>query len=365
MRMFGEVEMTARKIVIVSLFVLLAAAVLVAAQDTFRQLYLSGKVTLPDGSPPPEAAQMELVCRGQVQPQDPTKEDGSFNFAVGGGGAGSISARGGGGAIGASGSDQSFVNMSDCQVRAALAGYNSSVVQLGRRSVFESPDIGTIILTPLGADGQPTRDPLVSVSALKAPGKAANSYEKAKEELLKEKPDAKKAVKELEKAIKEYPDYSAAWYLLGEARVMMNDPEAAREALNKSIETDPGFVTPYVTLALLELGQSNVEAAAKASDLALELVPRHPEACYYNGMAYANLGDLEKAQTSLEVVAGSSYAERFPQTFYLLGTIIARSGDLEAAVPHYNRFLELAPNSNMAEPVKQQLEQWRANGYIK
>lgn len=356
--------MTAKKVLMSCLLVLLAGTVPVAAQDTFRQLYLSGKVTLPDGSPPPEAAQMELVCRGQVQPQDPTKEDGSFNFAVGGGGAGSISARGDGGAIGASGSDQSFVNMADCLVRASLPGYNSSVVQLGRRSVFESPDIGTIVLTPLGVDGQPRRDPLISTSVSKAPEKAAKSYEKAKEELFKEKPDAKKAVKELEKAIKEYSDYSAAWYLMGEARIMMGDADAGREALQKAIETDPGFATPYVTLGLLELQQGNLEAAADSSDKAIELVPTHAEACYYSGMAHANLGNLEKAQESLEVVAASPHGERFPQTYYLLGTIIARSGDLEGSIPHYNRFLELSPDSKMATAVKQQIDEWRASGYI-
>jgi superkiller protein 3 len=203
------------------------------------------------------------------------------------------------------------------------------------------------------------------VSTLKAPGKAVKSYEKAKGELFSDKPNTQKAVEELEKAVKDYPDYSAAWYLLGEARVMMNESEGAREALRKAIETDPGFATPYVTLSLLELRAGNLEAAAKASDLAIELVPTHPEARYYNGMAYANLGDLEKAKASLEVVAESTHADRFPQTFYLLGTIIARSGDLEGSVPHYNRYLELDPDSNTAQAVKQQLEEWKANGYIK
>jgi Tfp pilus assembly protein PilF len=357
--------MTTRKLIPGFLVFFNMLSVQLVGQVDFRQMYLSGKVTLPDGSPPPGLAQMELVCNGQVQPQEYSKEDGSFAFAVGGNTAGSISARGNSTAIGSSGESQSYVNMSDCQVRAALAGYNSSVIQLGRRSVFESPDIGTIVLTPLGEGGQPVRDPLVSVSMMKAPEKAAKSYEKGKEELFKEKPDAKKAVKELEKAVKEYPEYSAAWYLMGEARVMMGEADAGREALQKAIETDLGFATPYVTLALLELRQSNLEAAAEASDQAIELVPTHAEACYYNGMAYANLGNLEKAQTSLEVVAASPHAERFPQTFYLLGTIIARSGDLEASLPYYDRFLELAPDSNMAQAVRQQIDEWRANGYIK
>ena len=116
--------MAARRLLLAFLVVFLLGTVVIG-QDSFRQLYLSGKVILPDGSPPPELAQMELVCRGQVQPQEYTKEDGSFNFAVGGASAGSISARSSsGGPVGASGADRSFVNMSDCQVRASLSGYN-------------------------------------------------------------------------------------------------------------------------------------------------------------------------------------------------------------------------------------------------
>ena len=356
--------MTARIVHFGFLVVFLINPLQVVGQVNFRQLYLSGEVTLPDGSPPPELAQMELICRGQVQPQEYAKEDGSFNFAVGENTAGSISARGGGSIAGSTGEDRSFVSMAHCQVRASLTGYSSSVIQLGRRSVFESPDIGTIVLTPLGEAGELERDPMVSVSTLKAPEEAVKSYEKAKEELFQEKPNAKKATKELEKAVKEYPDFSAAWYLLGEARVIRNEPEEAREALRKAIETDPGFATPHITLALLELGQKDYEAAAKASDLALELVPDHAEAYYYNGVAYANIGDLERGKASLEVIAKSPHADKFPKTFYLLGTICARLGDLEGSVSHYSRYIELEPDSTIANGVRQQLDEWKAAGYI-
>jgi tetratricopeptide (TPR) repeat protein len=254
--------------------------------------------------------------------------------------------------------------MSDCQVRAALAGYQSSVVQLGRRSVFESPDIGTIVLTPLGEGEVPARDPLVSVSEAKAPEKAAKAYEKAKEELFKDKPNPGKAEKELQKAVKEYPEYAAAWYLMGEARMLKQDVEGAREALSKATETDPGFATPYVTRSLLELSQKNLEAAAKASDQAIELAPSHVEARYYNGMAYANLGDFEKAKASLDVVTGSPHGEKFPQAFYLLGTMHGQEGNVEGCVSNYRRFLELEPDSQTAQAVRQQLDQWKSQGII-
>jgi len=198
------------------------------AQGQFRALYLSGNVTLEDGSVPPEPARIELVCSGSIQPQALTKSDGSFNFRVGGNQSQEITAGSadrsqpqspvgtsgpfpaGGDVVrgqpdtGARWANPSFVNMSQCEVRAALAGYRSSSVKLGRRSVFESPDIGTLVLIPLAPGEEPPRDHLVSVNTLKAPKKAVEAYDKAVAELSKEKPNPKEASKELEKAVTKF-----------------------------------------------------------------------------------------------------------------------------------------------------------------
>ena len=70
---------------VVLLFICTAFLVFsVCGQGQFRALYLSGNVTLEDGSPPPEQARIELICSGRIQPQALTKTDGSFNFRVGG-----------------------------------------------------------------------------------------------------------------------------------------------------------------------------------------------------------------------------------------------------------------------------------------
>jgi len=254
--------------------------------------------------------------------------------------------------------------MSQCEVRAVLPGYRSTTVKLGRRSVFESPDIGSIILIPLAEGEEPPRDPLVSVNTLKAPGKALKAFEKGQEQLFAKKPNPKKAASELEKAVETYPEFSAAWNLLAEARIQNQDIEGARNALQKAIETDPGFVTPNVTLSLLELEQGNYEAALAASKRALEIVPDMGGPLYYQGMAYAQMKDYEKAKPPLEKIAQGAEEANFPKSHYILGVIYANEGNLNKTVEHCRRYLELEPDSDAAAKVRKQLESWKASGLI-
>jgi tetratricopeptide (TPR) repeat protein len=254
--------------------------------------------------------------------------------------------------------------MSQCEVRAALAGYRSTKVKLGRRSVFESPDIGSIILIPMAKGEEPSRDPLVSVNTLKAPAKAVKYFEEGQKQLFKDKPNTKKAAKELEKATEEYPEFSSAWNLLAEARLQNQDMEGARQALQKAVETDPGFVTPKVTLASLELEEGNFQAAIEASKSALKIVPDMGEPLYYQGTAYAKMGDLENARSTLEKVALGPEEAGFPKSHYILGVIYAQSGDLKKAVEHCRRYLELEPDSAAADAVRKQLSNWEAGGVI-
>lgn len=366
-RPMEKIKMALRCLSVLFIAALFAETALVLGQVTFRQLYLSGNVVLEDGSPPPEPARIELVCGGRIQPQAYTAENGGFNFAVGGSQAERINAGDADSGrpspkMGSVGEDRSHVSMADCEVRAVVAGYRSSTIKLGRRSVFENPDIGTIVLSSV--EEHLKGDPLVSVSVLKAPEKARESYAKAEQELLKENPDAKKASKELGKAVKEYPEFAAAWNLLGEARLQMGDPEGASEAFKKAIESEPGFASPYVPLVLLELTQGNLKEAAAISEEAISLVPEMADARYYHGVCYAYLGDLDKAVTSLEMVRQSPDAARFPRTHYLLGTIAAQTGEVETAVTHFRHYLELEADSKAAETVRQQLDQWKATGLI-
>jgi len=343
--------------------IVLLTGLLLPAQDQFRRLNLAGHVVLPDGSPPPEPVLIRLYCHGRRDPQGYTNAEGKFSFAVGGSQSRVVldPSRGlGSGPVGARGADQSFVDMTGCTVKAELPGYTSSEIDLGRRSVFENPEIGTLVITPAGKG----RGALQSETTRSAPRKAFQLYEKAQKELAKPKPNAAKAAKELEKAVKRYPQFAAAWNLLGEARARLNDIPGARQALEKSVAADPKYAPPCVTLALLDLQQKRPEDAMKMADHALELIPNLAEAHYYRAIAASSLGNLGAVKQSLRAVQASPDAARYPRTHFMLGNLYLQQGDMAAAVTEFERYLKLEPNSRAAQAVRKQLEQWKAEGRL-
>ena len=210
------------------------------------QLFLTGKVLLDDGNAPLEPALLELVCQGSVRLQEHSTVDGSFTLRVGGnaqGGLGDASMGSPGGATqsgrtgqqsgGAFGGNQYFsgtptgeLDLRGCELRASMPGMRSSTIQLGVRGALSDTDVGVIVLNRL----DPTDGTTVSLNSLAAPKKARDAYAKAKKELAKEKGNPSKAAKELQKAVKIFPEFASAWELLGEARLALGDEAGAREA---------------------------------------------------------------------------------------------------------------------------------------
>jgi cytochrome c-type biogenesis protein CcmH/NrfG len=343
---------------------LLTVFLLPAQQPQFRQLYVSGKVVLPDGSPPPVPVLIELWCEEQRQPQFYTDRKGQFNIPLGGDRTRTVAdARRSlpGDAVGASGPDRSHVSLMNCELEARLSGFASTKINLGRRSVFESSDVGTIILRPL-AKGEGS---FISMNTLSAPPKARKAFEKAQKELTKKKPNPEKAVKELQKAVEIYPEFAAAWNLLGRQRTSMKDLAGARQAFQKAMESDPKFVPPCLALALMEMKQQKMAEAVKLTGRVLELLPELPEANYYHAIAHISLGDFNTAETSIRMVQKSAEANKYPRTHFMLGSILAQKGDIPQAAAELRRFLEVESSSRPAEAARQQLAQWEAEGKLK
>jgi Flp pilus assembly protein TadD len=306
-----------------------------------------------------------MLCSGQVQPQAYTQADGGFAFSVGGDQAQRVNARDAdqnqpSTPVGARGEDQSFVNLSQCEVRAALAGYRSTSVKLGRRSVFESPDIGLLILSPV----DPTAGTFSSQTTLSAPKEAKKAFEKAQKEASKKKPNLEQMARDLTKAVEAYPQFADAWNLRGEILAQLGDLQNARESFNRAIGADSLLVTPYLNLALLELQEKHPSEALDLTERVLHLIPTLAEAQFYNGLAHATLGNLEAAQASLMAVAESPDLERFPRALFILGNIHAQTGDLAQAEKEYNRYLELEPDSRAADQVKETLADWKKRSLI-
>jgi hypothetical protein len=336
-----------------------------------ERISLSGRVVVADGTPPPATAQIETICDGRRQTQGTTKNDGVFQITLGNDPTASISSARDSAPAGV-GSDSfgraapgnmdslGHVDLTSCEVRAVLPGFTSSVIQLGRRSAFESPEIGNLILTPYGKDGDPT----VSATTLQAPKEAQKAFEKGVKETRGDKPKWDRAAKELSKAVELYPQFAEAWYELGEARLRLQDVAKAREAFQHAIEADANFQKPYAPLSLIELKQGNKEDAARLADKAVSLNPGLTEAHFYAAMAHFMLGNLDRAGEAGLMVKKQGGAQSYPRVLVILGDYYAQKQDFVASAQSYGEYLEIEPDSPMAEQVRKRLEEWKSLGMI-
>jgi len=348
-----------------------------------RPLFLSGKVVLDDGEPPAVSTQVELICQGTTIEQVFTSGEGSFSFQINRAGSGPnkqlptdasiASSPFAGGLDGArSGSNNNFgaslgssirydsVNLSTCELTAKLAGFRSDKILLGPRRALDDPDVGVIVLHRSVRAETAT----ISLKTLAAPKDAKKAYEKALKELGKKKVNLKKTSKELEKAVKIYPEFAAAWQLLGEVRLELKDQPAARQAFELAMAADSQYAKPYIALAMLEIDEERWEEAARLSGQALELDSQLIRAHYFFALANSSLGRLDIAEASALQVQRSSSAKRYPLTHYILGWILSEKGDFQAAAEEYRRLVEIRPSSVIGQRLQEQLSGWTADGLI-
>jgi tetratricopeptide (TPR) repeat protein len=337
-------------------------------------IFLSGKVVLEDGTPPPESVVIERVCNGTPRPEAYTDSKGRFSFQLGQnqhvfadasvgnssdpldqqggfGGGGRNPGSGGFGGMGPAGGRQiSERDLMGCDLRASLPGYRSEVVSLAGRRAMDNPDVGTIILRRLaGVEGFST-----SMTTLQAPKDAKKAYDKGRDLAKKKKMDD--AQKEFEKAVSLYPNYAVAWFALGELRRMGNKNDEARQAYEKAIEADRKFVNPYMPLAQLAAGENKWQDVADISARLLKLNPiEYPMAYFFHSVASYNMQKFDAAEKSAREAVKLDTQHRIPKAQHLLGVLLAMRDDYSGAVENIRGYLQFAPGALDADQARQQL----------
>jgi tetratricopeptide (TPR) repeat protein len=338
--------------------------------DMQRPIFLSGKVVLEDGTPPPDNVVIERVCNGIARPEGYTDSKGRFSFQLGqnqhmmqdasvssaaDAGFGSNSPGMGAGGRGFPGGPGGGRGISErdlmgCELRANLAGYRSEIVNLSGRRVMDNPDVGTIILRRLGNVEGFT----ISATSALAPKDAKKAYDKGREAFRKQKwADAQK---ELEKATQLYPKYAVAWFDLGLVHERANNVEEARKAYTQALDADPKFVKPYLQIAGFQARENKWQEVADTTDRVIKMNPYDfPVAYFYNSVANLNLQKLDAAEKS--AVEGKKIDTRrsIPKIDHVLGIILANKHDYSNAAQHLKSYLLAAPNASDAEMVRKQL----------
>jgi len=312
----------------------------------FRQLqlqFIRGNVVLDDGSLAPANVVIESVCNGISGPVAYTNSNGSFTLQVGVASGGSMSdasnrdpgRRAGFGSV--------------CELRASLPGFRSDVVRVDGGGVSDS-NAGTIVLRRIDEVEGYT----ISVTTALAPKKAQKAYQNGINLARDGKWD--KAEAQLRRAVEEYPRYAIAWQALGEALEAQQRPAEAREAYNKALEADSSFISPLLLIAVLAARENNWREMDAATSKVIRLNPiDFPQAYYFQAVARANLNDLEGAERSAREAIERGVEERYPDVERLLGMILAEQGKPAEASEHLGNYLELDPDGEHVESVRNYL----------
>ena len=329
-------------------------------------IYLTGNVMLDDGNPPPDPVTIERVCGGSPRAQAYTDQKGRFSFQIGqtsgvmqdasedGSSMPNHSTNGNAGGVGPQPQlplrNAPDYQLANCDLRAVLSGFRSDTITLGARRLMDDPHVGTIVLHRLAnVEGS-----AVSMTSLQAPKEARKAYDRALQDLRRNK--LPEAAKELRKALDIYPNYAAAWYELGRIQEQDREIEQARESFAHAVAADAKFISPYVRLAELEAGAENWAELADTTSRLLKLdAVDYPMAYFYNATANLNLGQMDAAERSARAGEKLDALHRHPKIEQVLAMILERKKDYAGAAAHLRSYLLLAPDTADAARMKKEL----------
>ncbi len=326
-----------------------------------QPLLISGRVLLEGGAVPPEPVAIERVCNGAVRKQSYTDSNGSFQFQLdqnlGVHEASestvnpntSLSL----GGISAPTQDTLKLRYQGCEIRAALPGFTSSSAMLRLQGSSWQYDLGIIFIKRTESVSGAT----ISMTTMSAPGDARRAFEKGHKAFDENR--FSDAEKELGTAVKIYPNFAAAWSLLGDIHQMRKEFGPAIKEYTQALAADPRFVNPSFGLALIAMQEKRWEDVVTFSDQVARMNSlAFPSAYFYNAVANYNLGRIEPAEQSARKFKSLDVEHRHPDVYLLLGRIFLQKNDPASAALEMREYLTVAPTAANAEEVRQWLKRY-------
>jgi hypothetical protein len=221
-----------------------------------------------------------------------------------------------------------------------------------------SPDIGRIVDSEACNSWTESgvHSPTVSAKRLAVPPKAGSEFQKACGAFKGRKfPEAEE---HLRKAIEIYPEYPAAWVVLGQVLESEKKPDEAQQACSKARDLDPDYVASYLCLEEFAANDGKWAQLSELSSHALAIDPiGNPYALYYAADAGLHLNQLTQAEMHAQSAVKLDKWHHLPELHLLLAQIYEAAGNVQGEVVQLREFLKVAPNSKDAARAKSTLAQ--------
>lgn len=196
----------------------------------------------------------------------------------------------------------------------------------------------------------------VSVGRMEIPAKARDEFNQAC--AAAQKNDLKEAQKHLDRAVKVYPQFAAAWVLLGQTEQDQGKTLQAEESCMQGRSADPNYLPSYLCLADVAAHQEKWPQVAELTNQAVALHPvRAPGVFYYNCLANFYLRQWDTAEKSGLRAVDDAGKGKMPQLNWLLAKIYEQKGDRNAEAAQIREFLKYAPHDPDAATARHVLSE--------
>jgi Tfp pilus assembly protein PilF len=183
------------------------------------------------------------------------------------------------------------------------------------------------------------RSTTVSVARLKVSSNARIEYEKACDAFNKNK--FAEAELHARSAIDKFPNYSAAWVMLGVILEEQRKAPEARDSCSHAAAIDATYLPAYLCSAEISARSREWEQVLNAADLALSLNSEgDPYAYYYRAVAYLYTNHPVEAKKSALQAVEIDVTHSEPSFYLLLAQIYQREGDDASATAQLQQLLK-------------------------
>jgi Tfp pilus assembly protein PilF len=198
------------------------------------------------------------------------------------------------------------------------------------------------------------RSPTEGVASLKVDGVARKAFQHGCGAASHK--NLSKAEEQLRKAIRNDPQYPAAWVLLGQVLKAEQKPDDARDACSQALKVDPNYLPADLCVADVLAAEQRWEEMLRVANSAVALDPSNdPQAYFYAAGAYLALHRVDEAKKNALRAAEIDKTGREPRTHFLLAQIYEVERKPEEEVGQLREYLKCVTDPQEVAMVKKYL----------
>jgi tetratricopeptide (TPR) repeat protein len=205
----------------------------------------------------------------------------------------------------------------------------------------------------LSTSGAPQAPMPVPAVDLKVPGKAQKEFKRGTDALVKR--NWREARKRLEKAVKLYPNYVAAYNNLGVVFMNSGETEKGQAAFEKTIAINSNYAPGYVNLARIAASGGQYPQAEEYLKKSTRLDPGNVEALFMLTQVELMNRHYDDAIRDARAVHSLPH-HNYPEVHEICALALQAKQRTAEAADEYRTFLEEHPEGTEAEQARQLLQ---------